>query len=195
MKSPSRIYLEKLLHQNREYIQGKVLNVGGGPKPYRHLSKNMVNMDLFISQEVNIKADITKNFPIKKNTFDTVICTQVLEHVENPKKVIEEIHKATKKNGTLILSTPFLERYHPDPKDYWRFTEDGLRILLKNKFEIIHIHPIGGRIIWFACFMHLHRIIPRICLGTINHISSYFDKHEKNKNTWTYGFFIIAKKL
>ncbi len=195
MKSTARTYLDKLLIQNSKYIVGDVLNVGGGPVPYRHLGKNMVNIDLFISPEVDIKADVTMNFPIKKERFDTVICTQVLEHVENPKKVLEEIYKVTKRAGTLILSTPFQERYHACPKDYWRFTEDGLRVLLKNKFEIIHIYPFGGRAIWFACFMHSHRIIPRYCIRIIDHIAFIIDKYEKNKSLWAYGYLIVAKKV
>ncbi len=194
MKSPPRQYMERILTDNSKYIKGNVLNVGGGPRPYRHLNRNMINMDLFVNTEVDIKANIISDFPFKENTFDTVICTQVLEHVENPAKVIEEIHKVTKKNGILILSAPFLERYHPDPKDYWRFTEDGLTVLLRDKFKIILIEPFGGRAIWFACFIHLHRVFPRILVRLITKLAFYLDKYEKNKKIWTYGFFIVARK-
>jgi len=58
--------------------------------------------------------------PFKDNVFDTVICTQVIEHVPRPWLVVHEIYRVLKEGGHLLLSTPFLYPYHLEPRDYFR---------------------------------------------------------------------------
>jgi len=60
------------------------------------------------------------------------ICTFLLEHVSEPKKVIDNAYYALKPNGILLIVAPFFERLHKDPEDYWRFTEDGLKRILEK---------------------------------------------------------------
>lgn len=62
--------------------------------------------------------------------YDVVICQQVLEHVTNPFKATETFFKLLKPGGVLIVSTPFMLKIHAAPNDYWRFTIEGMRILL-----------------------------------------------------------------
>lgn len=64
--------------------------------------------------------------------FDVVLAEQVLEHVENPWAAVLNMQKMCRPDGLVAITTPFLIRRHEVPKDYWRFTEDGLRILLDH---------------------------------------------------------------
>lgn len=98
--------------------------------------------------------EVTPNYPyldvqdlssISEGSYDVVILDQILEHVENPMKAIKEVRRILKSGGSFIGTTPFLIYVHPVPKDYWRFTEDGLRVLLKE-FSSVQIYSWGNRI-------------------------------------------------
>lgn len=52
-----------------------------------------------------IKASATK-LPFPKNNFDAVVCLAVLEHIKNDQKALEEISRALKDKGELILAVP-----------------------------------------------------------------------------------------
>lgn len=73
-------------------------------------------------------------------TYDVAFCLEVLEHTLYPRTVISNIYGSLKKGGTLYLSVPFLFPIHAD-EDYWRFTEHGLRHLLKE-FTEVEIEPL-----------------------------------------------------
>ena len=105
-------------------------------------------MDINPANNPDICSDI-HNIKSKSNYFDTVIATEVLEHVRDPKKAVNELYRVLKPKGVCILSTRFCFRYHPNPKDYYRFTEDSLRDLFK-KYSRVDVYPQGNRIhlIW-----------------------------------------------
>jgi len=96
------------------------------------------NADFIIDICVN-NSDI-----ISSEYFDLIICTEVLEHTLNPFDAIEELYRILKKGGILMLSTPFNFRIHGPLPDCWRFTEHGLRQLLK-KFENIEITSLDDK--------------------------------------------------
>jgi len=70
------------------------------------------------------------NSGIADNTFDFVVCTEVLEHTLQPFHAVEEMRRILKPGGKLFLTTPFNFRIHGPLPDCWRFTEHGLRALL-----------------------------------------------------------------
>lgn len=78
-----------------------------------------------------------------RNHYDFVILDEILEHVEKPWVAIEEIHQILKPGGCLITSSPFLIAVHKVPNDYWRFTKDGIAVLLE-KFETVETHSWGN---------------------------------------------------
>jgi SAM-dependent methyltransferase len=73
-----------------------------------------------------------KKFPEKKNFFDFIVLYDVLEHVTNPFIVIENIVKMMKKKSKLIITVPFLQGYHEDPIDCFRYTHVGIKHLFIN---------------------------------------------------------------
>ena len=87
--------------------------------------------------------DIYKNNgdKISEGAFDIVICTEVLEHTLNPFLAVKEIHRLLKQGGVLLMSTPFNFRIHGPLPDCWRFTDHGIRALLRD-FEQIDIEPL-----------------------------------------------------
>lgn len=87
--------------------------------------------------------------------FDLVICEQVLEHVPDPLKAVETLRRLCKPDGYVYVSTPFLVRLHDWPGDYWRFTPDGLALLLRARgLEPLWVRSWGNRDVAAANFDH-----------------------------------------
>ncbi|MDO8141246.1 MAG: class I SAM-dependent methyltransferase [Candidatus Brocadiales bacterium] len=135
------------------YIKGQLLDVGCGEKPYSNIFSvhidSYVGIDLVQSLHGKHAVDIyasAHHLPFKKDTFDTVLCLEVLEHVERPLEVLKEIYAVLKKGGVLILSVPQNYWLHNDPRDFYRFTQQGLIELAKEQagFTITYIHSLGG---------------------------------------------------
>lgn len=70
--------------------------------------------------------------PFKKNTFDTYLSFEVLEHIDNPQKFFNEAHRVLKRDGLCIISVPFLYRFHGEEYDFFRYTKKGLATLAEN---------------------------------------------------------------
>lgn len=87
-----------------------------------------------------------QKLPYKNSSFDYVISDQVIEHLENPQKAIDESRRVLKKGGIAIHATCLLMPIHPCPEDYWRFTKSGLEYLCKDFSKIKDIGSWGNRI-------------------------------------------------
>ncbi len=98
--------------------------------------------------EVNMQ-----KLPFKNESFDYVISDQVIEHLENPSKAVEESHRVLKQGGVAIHTTCFINYHHPSPKDYWRFSPDALKFLCKNFSEILQCEGWGNRFAILTCFL------------------------------------------
>lgn len=132
------------VHIKKYASKGRTLDVGSAQGPYQKFFPNRVSTDIVAGEGVDIVADVHK-LPFKDEEFETVLCTEALEHFYNPFQAIAEMRRVLKKGGTLIITTRFIFPLHETPHDYFRFTEYGLRHLLKE-FEIIQIERDGGTI-------------------------------------------------
>ena len=90
--------------------------------------------------------------------FDLVICEQVLEHVLDPLTAVNTLGRICKPDGHVFVSTPFLVRLHGATGDYWRFTPDGMAILLRSQgLEPLWVRSWGNRWVIAANFDHWTR--------------------------------------
>jgi SAM-dependent methyltransferase len=87
-----------------------------------------VNLDLVGVPGVDVVGD-AEHLPFPADLFARVECDAVLEHVRDPVRVMREIYRVTAPNGYVHLVTPFCHPFHEYPKDYRRFTIDGLKEL------------------------------------------------------------------
>jgi ubiquinone/menaquinone biosynthesis C-methylase UbiE len=71
-----------------------------------------------------------------------VFCSGVLEHVDDYHKTFAELTRVSKPGGILLLGLPFRQALHLIPHDYWRFTEYGIRHLLRKSYEILDLAPL-----------------------------------------------------
>jgi len=125
-------------------LQGEVLDVGCGRKPYRHLvpAQRYVGLDLDTPELRALgAADIFYDggsFPVEAGSFDAVLCSQVLEHIFTPAEFLAEIHRVLRPGGWLLLTTPFAWDEHSQPHDFARYSSFGLRHVLEGAgYEVV----------------------------------------------------------
>ena len=88
-----------------------------------------------------------KRLPYDDNSFDHVLCTEVLEHVTDPRAFLTDLSRVLRVGGTLILTVPWSARIHHLPHDYGRFTRFGLVELLNmTGFTSVTIQERGNDI-------------------------------------------------
>jgi SAM-dependent methyltransferase len=125
---------------------GVVMDVGAKDARYRRHVRASEYLTLDVRTDVG--ADIVGDLhdaPRADASLDIVIATEVLEHCYDPARAVGEIHRMLRRGGVCVLSTRFIHPYHPDPKDYFRFSRDGLEHLFRD-FSDVEIVPLGNRI-------------------------------------------------
>ena len=142
-------FARKGLYQNVSELvyslNGKLLDVGCGTKPYQNICDNVNEyIGLEIDDEGNRNhsfADVFydgKTIPFEDKKFDCLMSNQVFEHVFNPNEFLKEINRVAKIDAKLLLTVPFVWDEHEQPFDYARYSSFGLKhILNENGFEVI----------------------------------------------------------
>ena len=130
------------------HVQGRVLDVGCGDKPYGvWLDKQVehVGIDVVPGPEVDILIEPDAQWPVESSAFDAVFCAQALEHVADLEQAVGEIDRVLVPEGLLIVTVPFIYNFHTQPggSDYRRFSLDGLKQLFAG-YEILELKPQGG---------------------------------------------------
>ncbi len=100
------------------------LCIGGGGRKM----PGYVNLDLFVLPGVDVAAD-AERLPFAAGVFQRVECDAVLEHVRDPARVMREIERVLAPGGYAHVVAPFCHPFHEYPRDYRRFTPDGLRAM------------------------------------------------------------------
>jgi SAM-dependent methyltransferase len=119
-------------------LEGRLLDVGCGEMPFRGSlprSVDYTGIDVEAALAFGMRGDPAirvfdgRSIPFADASFDHVLCTEVLEHAEDPAGLMAEIHRVLRPGGTLILTVPFAARVHHAPYDFNRFTRYGLAAL------------------------------------------------------------------
>lgn len=210
-------YHKELFAAIKMNVKGNLLDIGCGNKPYLEIIKPLIDsyIGCDIIQSSNNCVDILCNanqIPLETGTFDTIISTQTIEHVEDHQGLVNEAYRLLKKGGRFILSGPMYWPLHEEPHDFFRFTKHGFaHILHKAGFEIITINENGGKwavagqallnAIYPAMFNvkgfkgKVIKFIANILGGvkTINRIFIYLDKKNYDPVN-TMNYVIVAKR-
>ncbi|MDA3615117.1 class I SAM-dependent methyltransferase [Polluticaenibacter yanchengensis] len=161
------------LIKNKNLVKGKVMDLGCGSKPY----KSLFNFDEYIGVDIdnnpghphdNEDIDVYyngKDLPFENDTFDTIFCSEVFEHVFELESLLEEIYRVLKTGGILLFTCPFSFPEHEQPNDYARYTSFSMKYLLeKKKFKNVNVLKSGTMIESIGqlkvLYFH-HAIIPK----------------------------------
>jgi SAM-dependent methyltransferase len=125
-------------------LHGRLLDIGCGTKPY----KELFTVDEYIGLDIDSENSRTRgiadyfydgnSFPFENESFDAILCSQVLEHVFNPEDFLNEINRVLRPGGKALFTVPFVWDEHEQPHDYARYSTFGLTALFeKNNFNTI----------------------------------------------------------
>ena len=134
-------------------LRGLLLDLGCGKIPlyeiYRDRISDSVCVDwpksLHTNPNIDHEFDLNHPIPLPDGHFDTVLLTDVLEHLPNPWLLWKEISRLLKPFGKAMVGVPFLYWIHEAPYDYYRYTEHALRRFCdENGFNVVEIESYGG---------------------------------------------------
>ena len=205
--------LQKKLKQKVEnYLSGRLLDIGCGTKPYKDMLSPFVEEHIGVDHEATFhdKSNVdlfgtAYEIPADDETFDSAICTAVLEHLEEPEQALRECFRVLKSGGYAIYSVPFIWHLHEEPRDFYRYSKYGLKYLFeKAGFEVLKITPLSGFWVTFGQLFVYNiyrfnrgplRYIPVIpALGLIiQGISYVLDRIDKSEQ-WTWMYMVVARK-
>ncbi len=159
-KDPHYIHLYFLINDIKEalekFARGNFLDLGCGNKPYETIYKPLTEKQIGCDavQSDKNKVDVicqATDLDFDDNTFDSILCTQVLEHVYDHHGMMKEINRVLKPGGHIVLTVPFAWELHEEPHDYFRFTKHALKTLFEEAGLVVdHIKPNGGK--WAAIY-------------------------------------------
>ena len=141
---------QRLLEQ---YASGLLIDLGCGNAPlygiYRSKAESVVCVDWPNSAHaisyVDIEHDLNKPIPLEAAMADTIVLTDVFEHIARPALLWSEVARLLKPGGHVIVTVPFYYRLHEEPFDFHRYTSHMLRTFCAdNSLEVIELEPYGG---------------------------------------------------
>jgi SAM-dependent methyltransferase len=199
----------------RDHARGRLLDVGCGKVPlygvYRDLVQENVCVDwqntLHPSIHLDYVVDLGVPLPFEDESFDTILLTDVLEHLAEPSMALKEMARILRPDGKLIIGVPFFYWIHEAPHDYHRFTEFALRQMCKvTGLDIVSLRAYGG-LPEILCdltakfFESLPRPLPRI-LRPVHTLASLFDTtrfarrlSDRSRQSFPLGYLVVGRKI
>jgi SAM-dependent methyltransferase len=179
MSSLGKLFLPARLHERlqverwhvHEFIRNeamplmkpgvKVLDAGSGREQEQYLRQELLatgatlhTCDFCEGPGVDFVADVSA-LPFEDGSYDIVLSTQVLEHVRDPQRVVQEMARVLKPGGWLFLTTPQSSPLHNLPYNFFNFTNLGLRLLFENAgLSRAKEVPQGGHFTLLAYQLH-----------------------------------------
>ena len=194
----------------KDHAAGVLLDLGCGKVPLYEM------YNLFITNNIcadwpnsyhktlflDFKIDLNKPFPIKDNLFDTIILTDVLEHIPNPDNLWKEMTRVLKPNGKIIIGVPFFHILHEEPYDYFRYTEFRLKLFCEeNGLKVLNLFPYGASLEVLFDFIAKH-VSFSVILSKLNYflgktmINSFLGKkiYSLTSSKYPLGYCLVAQK-
>ena len=112
--------------------EAKILDLGSGND---RRAPNVITLEIEANSNVDIVGD-GHQLPFHDNVFDAIINEAVLEHVLEPKQIVDEIYRVLKPGGYVCAAVPFLQGFHASPHDYQRYTVPGFNHLFSAFIKI-----------------------------------------------------------
>jgi ubiquinone/menaquinone biosynthesis C-methylase UbiE len=220
-------YLRRDITRDGAKLTGTLLDLGCGSQPFRQYLTGVthyVGLDYPPTQEclaTKVRSEIhgdARSLPFADQSFDGVLCSQVLEHVNRPETVVREMSRILKPGGLGIISLPFFYNLHMEPNDYFRFSPYGIKGLLEgNGLDVCQLRGQGGigtllvQMFHNWLFSELARRARRhvllrgllalalpflLLLSTLNNLAALaLDQLNRNDLRFTPNLWVVVKKM
>jgi SAM-dependent methyltransferase len=147
------------------HARGHLVDLGCGKVPLYGMYKTLVQRVSCVdwpesphgNLHVDEAVDLSQRLPFSDGSFDTVILSDVLEHVPEPTTLWAEMARVLAPSGRVILNVPFLYGIHEAPHDHARYTEFALRRFAQHSgLEVMTLLPVGGSLHVLADLLAKH---------------------------------------
>jgi len=198
-----------------------VMDLGVGPGQFSDLTKeykNLINVDFYPYDVVDVLCDINKIMPFKNESIDIIILSNVVEHIPDSLLLFSECFRILKPKGRIIGTIPFLMRIHQPPYDFNRYTNYQLINLLNlsgfvdvqvkclgtsfNVYKAMQVHFFNYLFDYAFSKRGLNGFMIRLITHLIwklyniqNYFFQYLFKQAITTNDYTQGYGFIANKI
>jgi SAM-dependent methyltransferase len=168
----------------------RVLDVGCGDKPYQPFfagyASEYVGVDVVDNPHAELNGAI-EALPVADGSFDLILCSQVLEHCDDPAQAVRELRRVVAPGGVVLASTHGVYVYHPTPHDRWRWTHEGLEYLFAQHadWRALSVTPASGTSACLAMLLAVYvdillkrahlRILGRPLIALLNRVARALD--------------------
>lgn len=198
----------------RQHAKGKLLDLGCGEVPLYVAYKDFITENICVdwgntlhnNAYLDFECDLTQALPFGDGEFNTIILSDVLEHIPRPAYLWDEMSRVLAVHGKIILNVPFYYWIHESPHDYYRYTEFALRRFVEDSgLRLIQLDAIGGAPeIMCDIFAKTVLRVPRIG-RPIAMFSQWFTSafirtklgkkiSEATREAFPFGYFLVAAK-
>lgn len=147
-----QLIIEFLQECSADHSCGTLVDIGCGVKPYKEIFAPFVEQHIGVDLDDGIhgkdSVDVVGTAyktSLSQASCDTILCSEVLEHLEDPQRAIREMNRILVDGGKVVLTVPFFWPVHEAPRDFFRYTNFGLAYLFEsNSFDILEIRPLTG---------------------------------------------------
>jgi SAM-dependent methyltransferase len=215
VRAPLRAWLQaEARRAHADLGELRVLDVGCGFKPYEPIFAPFASSYVGVDSGPHSAPDLVgtaEHLPVEDGAYDLVLCSQVLEHVDDPAQVVRELSRVTAPGGRVLLSTHGIQAYHPSPQDLWRWTHAGLVRLFEQNgtWARIDVAPGSGTTATLGMliakyvdllFQHLRlRPLGRPIVAAVNTLAAAVDARSSTlrglgPGTLTANYHVVAEK-
>jgi SAM-dependent methyltransferase len=193
------LLLEASLCQCKGFVKGVVLDVGCGRRPYQKSffagATRYIGTDYLSDRSQPDVISSALQVPFAAGSFDTVVSTEVLEHVPDPLRALREMERVLKPGGYVILSTPMYWPRHEVPYDFFRYPYDGILYLVKEGgLELTKLFNRGRSYAFVGqAIQHVHPVPALWVNWLINQFFLWCDRRLKH-DILTMGWTVVAQK-
>lgn len=193
------VMLENSLRQTAPYVKGRTLDVGCGRKPYQQTffsgAAEYIGCDYLSDRSCPDVVCSALELAFPDNAFDTVVSTEVLEHVPDPLRALREMFRVVKPGGSVVVSTPLYWPRHEVPYDFFRYPYDGLLHLIKESgLELEKLYNRGRSYAFLGqVLQHIQPVRANWVSWLINRFFLWCDRRLKH-DALTMGWTVVARK-
>lgn len=196
------------------HASGRLLDLGCGQVPLYGAYRNFITENICVDwantrhamSYLDFECDLSERLPFDDNEFDTIILSDVLEHIPSPEHLWTEMQRVLKPGGKLIMNVPFFYCLHETPHDFYRYSEFALRRFVDRAgLELVQLEAVGGSPEVFADMMAKHLQFVAIVGSPLARVVQYLTRlfvgtaagrrlSTRTAEAFPLGYFLVAAK-